>query len=82
MTIKIVGEPKQQILILATNEVIESRCVKSCNSLILVLNNLIFHQAKSENIEVVSNIFTEQNLVKPHHCALLGYRGRDLLEQS
>ena len=33
MTIKIVGEPKQQTLILATNEVIESRCVKSCNSL-------------------------------------------------
>ena len=33
VTIKIVDEPKQQILILATNEVIESRCAKSCDSL-------------------------------------------------
>ena len=38
VTIKIVGEPKQQYFISATNEVIESRCVQSCNS---ILNSMI-----------------------------------------
>ena len=38
VTIKIVGEPKQQTLILATNEVIESRCVQSCYSLLYTIS--------------------------------------------
>ena len=34
VNIKIVGEPKRHTLILATNEVIESRCVQPYNSLV------------------------------------------------
>ena len=34
VTIKIVGERKQQTLLLATNEEIESRCIQSCNTML------------------------------------------------
>jgi hypothetical protein len=57
-------KPKQQTLILATNEVIESRCVQSCNSLVTMLSVYQLAWAKQIKIDTCETSFKNEKVNK------------------
>ena len=81
MTIKVVGEPKQQTLILTTNEVIESPCVQSCNNLFVRIETFVFYLVFSYseldikevqcNLDLVTLLVSEKTVTKLHKVAKL-----------